>query len=247
MWNAIANMIIKAADNMNRGVENAGKAGEGNNGVDYSNVDTGGEGGGSGSGSVGGYQQPEGQNTSGVESTTSAVKGIANMAKDAITNVGSKGEDTGGKEEKKPTDNISGEEEKKPTDNIGGGAVSAPTTSAPTTSTPTSSDERLKRIFGDNPDAIQAFAKLDSIQFTYNDKAKEVHPNEENGVDNDLHYGIKAQDLEKNPFTAAVVSKDPEGFKQIDPAELTAANTGVIAEICKRLLIIEKVLGIKVV
>lgn len=244
MWNAISNMIIKAADNMNRGVENAGKAGDGNNGVDYSNVDTGGEGGGSGSGSVGGYQQPEGQNTSGVESTTSAVKGIANMAKDAIANVGSKSGDTGGKEEKKPTDNIGskgedtdGEEEKKPTDNIGGGAISAPTTS----------DERLKRIFGDNADAIEAFAKLDSIQFTYNDKAKEVHPNEENGVDNDLHYGIKAQDLEKNPFTAAVVSKDPEGFKQIDPAELTAANTGVIAEICKRLLIIEKVLGIKVV
>lgn len=224
-WSAISNMIIKAADNMNRGVENAGKAGDGNNGVDYSNVDTGGEGGGSGSGSVGGYQQPEGQNTSGVESTTSAVKGIANMAKDAIANVGSKSGDT------------DGEEEKKPTDNIGGGAISAPTTS----------DERLKRIFGDNADAIEAFAKLDSIQFTYNDKAKEVHPNEENGVDNDLHYGIKAQDLEKNPFTAAVVSKDPEGFKQIDPAELTAANTGVIAEICKRLLIIEKVLGIKVV
>ena len=41
----------------------------------------------------------------------------------------------------------------------------------------TVSDERLKRIFGDNPDAIEAFAKLDSIQFTYNDKAKEIHPN----------------------------------------------------------------------
>lgn len=224
-WSAISNMIIKAADNMNRGVENAGKAGDGNNGVDYSNVDTGNEGGGSGGGSVGGYLQPEGQDTSGVESTTSAVKGIANMAKDAITNVGNKGGDTGG------------DEEKKPTDNIGGGAISAPTTS----------DERLKRIFGDNADAIEAFAKLDSIQFTYNDKAKEVHPNEENGVDNDLHYGIKAQDLEKNPYTTAVVSNDPNGYKQIDPAELTSANTAVIAEICKRLLIIEKVLGIKVV
>ena len=35
MWNAISNMIIKAADNMNRGVENAGEAGDGNNGQNY--------------------------------------------------------------------------------------------------------------------------------------------------------------------------------------------------------------------
>ena len=226
-WSAISNMIIKAADNMNRGVENAGKAGEGTNGVDYSNVDTGGEGAGSTGGGVGGYQKPEEQDTSGVESTTSAVKGMANMAKDAITNVGSKGGDAGGEEEKKPDANIAG----------GASPMAGPTTS----------DERLKRIFGDNPDAIEAFARLDSIKFTYNDKAKEIHPNEENGVDNDQHYGIKAQDLEKNPYTTAVVSEDPNGYKQIDPAELTSANTAVIAEICKRLLIIEKVLGIKVV
>jgi hypothetical protein len=203
--NAISNMIIKAADNMNRGVENASEAGEGNNGVDYSNVSTGSEGGSVG----GGYQKPEEQDTSGTQGVSNAISKIADAGKDALSNIGNN------------------EEEKKEDG--------------------TTSDERLKRIFGDNEDAIKAFAKLDSIKFTYNDKAKEIHPNEENGVDDDLHYGIKAQDLEKNPFTAAVVSKDPEGYKQIDPAELTAANTGVVAEICKRLLIIEKVLGIKVV
>lgn len=218
MFNAMANMIIKAADNMNRGVENATKAGEGNNGVDYSNVSTGSEGGSVG----GGYQKPEEQDTSGTQAINNAVSNVKEMGKEALSKIENKDDDKG--EEKKEA------------------VANAAPVSAPTTS-----DERLKRIFGDNPDAIQAFARLDSIKFTYNDKAKEIHPNEENGVDNDLHYGIKAQDLEKNPFTAAVVSKDPNGYKQIDPAELTSANTAVIAEICKRLLIIEKVLGIKVV
>lgn len=221
MWNAISNMIIKAADNMNRGVENATKAGEGNNGVDYSNVSTGSEGGSVG----GGYQKPEEQDTSGTQAINNAVSNVKEMGKEALSKIENKDDDKG--EEKK--------EKKEAVANAA--PVSAPTTS----------DERLKRIFGDNPDAIQAFARLDSIKFTYNDKAKEIHPNEENGVDNDLHYGIKAQDLEKNPYTTAVVSEDPNGYKQIDPAELTSANTAVIAEICKRLLIIEKVLGIKVV
>lgn len=216
MWNAIANMIIKAADNMNRGVENAGKVGEGNNGVDYSNIDTGSSEGGAVGSVGGGYQKPSEQDTSGVQSLGNAVNKIKDMGKDILSNKG---------------------EEKKEDGTDTSGEIPAPV----------SSDERLKRIFGDNPDAIEAFARLDSIKFTYNDKAKEIHPNEENGVDNDQHYGIKAQDLEKNPYTAAVVSEDPNGYKQIDPAELTSANTAVIAEICKRLLIIEKVLGIKVV
>lgn len=214
MWaSAISNMIIKAADNMNRGVENASDAGEGNNGVDYSSVNSGTPE--STTSSGGGYQKPAEQDTSGVQGVSSAANKLKDIGKDALSNIG-KGDEGENKEEQTPD-------------------------------TATTSDERLKRIFGDNPDAIEAFAKLDSIQFTYTDKAKEIHPGEENGVDDDQHYGIKAQDLEKNPFTAAVVSEDPNGYKQIDPAELTSANTAVIAEICKRLLIIEKVLGIKVV
>lgn len=107
-------------------------------------------------------------------------------------------------------------------------------------------DERLKNIFGDNEDIVKAFAKIDAIQFTYNDKAKEVHPGEENGVDDDIHYGIKAQDLEKNPVTQSVVSEDVSGFKQIDTRELTAVNSAVLSEICKRIEVIENILGIEV-
>ena len=110
------------------------------------------------------------------------------------------------------------------------------------------SDERLKRIFGDNEDAIKAFAEINAIKFTYNDKAKEIPGGENKGVDDDPHYGVKAQELAENPLTQTAVSKDPlSDYLQVDTKELTMANTAIISEICKRILIIEKVLGIKVV
>lgn len=238
-WSAISNMIIKAADNMNRGVENAGKAGDGTNGVDYSNVDTGAEGAGSTGGGVGGYQKPEEQDTGGVESTTSAVKGMANMAKDAITNIGSKGGDTGGEE---------GQQDESQKDNEGGNTKGIGSNlNIGGMKMPKDSDERLKNIFGEDEDAIKCFAKINAIKFTYNDKAKEVHPGKENGVDDDVHYGVKAQDLLKNPLTESAVSKDASGYLQVDPSELTMANSAVISELCKRIEILEKILGVKVV
>ena len=111
-----------------------------------------------------------------------------------------------------------------------------------------SSDERLKNIFGDNEDAIKAFAKINAIEFTYNDKARELPNGESNGVDDDKHFGVKAQELAENPLTQTAVTKDPiSEYLQVDTKELTMANTAIISEICKRILIIEKVLGIKVV
>jgi hypothetical protein len=111
-----------------------------------------------------------------------------------------------------------------------------------------SSDGRLKNIFGDNEDAIKVFANLNAIKFTYNDKAKEIQDSEGKGVDDDVHYGLKAQDLAKNPLTESAVKKDPlSEYLEVDTKELTMANTAIISEICKRILILEKVLGIKVV
>lgn len=110
-----------------------------------------------------------------------------------------------------------------------------------------SSDERLKNIFGDNEDIIKVFSKINAIEFKYNDKAKEIPGGEEKGIDEDLHLGIKAQDLEKSPLTASAVSEDENGNKIVDTKELTMANSAVISEICKRLETIEKVLDIKVV
>jgi hypothetical protein len=107
-------------------------------------------------------------------------------------------------------------------------------------------DERLNHIFGDNEDIIKTFAKIDAIQFKYNDKADSVPMGEDLGIDDDVHLGIKAQDLEKSPLTESIVSEDEQGNKAIDTKELTAANSAVISEICKRLEIIEKILGIEV-
>ena len=110
------------------------------------------------------------------------------------------------------------------------------------------SDERLKNIFGDNEDAIKCFAKINAIKFTYNDKAHDIPGGEEKGIDNDAHYGVKAQELAENPLTESAVKKDPlSEYLTIDIKELTTANTAIISEICKRILIIEKLLGIKVV
>ena len=110
------------------------------------------------------------------------------------------------------------------------------------------SDERLKNIFGENEDAIKCFARINAIKFTYNDKAKDIPGGEEKGIDDDAHYGIKAQELAENPLTESAVKRDPiSDYLTIDVKELTTANTAIISEICKRILIIEKILGIKVV
>ena len=110
------------------------------------------------------------------------------------------------------------------------------------------SDERLKNIFGDNEDAIKCFARINAIEFTYNDKAKDIPGGEEKGIDDDAHYGVKAQELAENPLTESAVKRDPiSDYLTIDIKELTTANTAIISEICKRILAIEKILGIKVV
>lgn len=110
------------------------------------------------------------------------------------------------------------------------------------------SDERIKNIFGDNEDIIKTFAKINAIQFTYNDKAKEIPGGEEHGIDNDVHLGVKAQELAENPLTASAVKRDPaSGYFMVDTKELTTANSAVISELCKRIEILENILGVKVV
>ena len=241
MWGQIAQAVAKIYGENEATKRNAvdkvaqtAKAGDGNNGVDYSNIDAGPEGGESGGvTSVGsGYQKPDEQDTSATNATTKAVESLASVGKDALSKLG---------KNKEPEKAPEGDEDKKEVaegamSNMGdmGGSVSA-------------SDERLKRIFGNDEDAIKCFAKINAIKFEYNNKAKEIHPNGEHQVDNDPHYGVKAQDLLENPLTASTVEKDESGYLAVNTPELTMANSAVISEICKRLLIIEKVLGIKVV
>lgn len=210
-----SSMIIKAADNMNRGVENATKSGEGANGNDYQ-IEKGSSGEGDVSGKGTGVQPVQ---------TTSQDMSSANNAAGNMQSLGNMGQDL--MKSKMDSDSTTDESQKDE-------------------SQEETSDERLKRIFKGNEDAVKCFSKIDSILFEYNNKAKKVHPDGENNVDDDVHYGVKAQDLEKNPLTESVVSEDDAGFKQVNSAELTMANTSMLAEVCRRLLAIEKALGMEI-
>ena len=247
MWGQIAQAIAKVYGeneetkrNAINKVADAAKAGEGNNGVDYSNLDAGSEGGeGGGIASVGsGYQKPSAQSTSGTSSVTSNAGSIVNTGKDIASTFANKNKSA------TPAEGEKDEEEEEDTKN----AVDLLGSQGGGMNMGSLSDERLKRIFGDNEDAIKAFSKIDSIKFEYNDKAKELYPEGEKNVDSDPHYGVKAQDLQKNPYTASTVQKDPNtGYLNVNTQELTMANSAVISDICKRLLAIENILGIKVV
>ena len=236
MWGQIAHAIAKVYGENEETKRNAvdkvaqtADAGEGNNGNEYSHVANAGESGSSG-GASGGYTNPGEQDTSGTNAVSSNIGKMASSAQDMISSV------------KKSGDNKEDEDEKKEAadnalSNMGDG----------TDIGSDSSDERLKRIFGDNEDAIKCFAKINAIKFVYNKKAHELAPNGEHQVDYDPHYGVKAQELAENPLTASTVEKDEHGYLCVNTQELTMANSAVISEICKRLEIIEKVLGIKVV
>lgn len=248
MWGQIAQAIAKVYGENEETkrhaidkVTDASKAGEGNNGVDYSNLDAGSEGGeGGGIASVGsGYQKPSAQSTSGTSAVTSNAGNIVSSGKDIVSSFANKNKSA------TPTEGEKDEEEEEDTQN----AVNMLGSSSGGMNMGSLSDERLKRIFGeDNEDAIKAFSKIDAIKFQYNDKAKEIYPDGEKNVDDDPHYGVKAQDLQKNPYTASTVQKDPEsGYLNVNTQELTMANSAVISDICKRLLAIENILGIKVV
>ena len=104
--------------------------------------------------------------------------------------------------------------------------------------------ERIKQLFGDNTDIVKAFSTIDAIEFKYNEKAHELYPEGEHGVDDDVHFGVKAQDLESNPVTEAAVTDLGNGYKGVNTGELTLANSAVLSEICKRIQVIEQILGV---
>lgn len=96
------------------------------------------------------------------------------------------------------------------------------------------SDENLKTLFGQTC-PIDCFSKINSYMFKYKDEVQDKLSGDY-GIDDDIHYGVMAQDLEANPFTRSTVKKDPEtGLKIVDTKELTMANTAAISDIMKEL------------
>lgn len=105
------------------------------------------------------------------------------------------------------------------------------------------SDERLKEIFGSD-DVVANFAKLNAYEFKYKPEAVKLYKGKY-GIDEGMNVGVMAQELEKNPVTENVVNENENGHKVLDTRKLTTANSAVLSDVCKRLLNIERILGIE--
>lgn len=95
------------------------------------------------------------------------------------------------------------------------------------------SDENLKDLSDvlgmDSDIALRWMSEIKPISFTYTPEAQRLYAGENKGVDDRQHFGVKAQDLEKNPMTAATVSTDEKGFKEVDTRHLAFADTAMIS------------------
>lgn len=102
------------------------------------------------------------------------------------------------------------------------------------------SDETLKNLYPDmGEDILNAFRKIRSCEFTYTPEAVEktkveILP----GVDEDTHMGVSAQDVE-SVLPEAVVDNG-SGHKLVDTKEMTMANTAAIAELARKVKVIEE-------
>ena len=95
------------------------------------------------------------------------------------------------------------------------------------------SDENLKDLLDvlgmDSDIALRWMSEIKPISYTYTPEAQRLYAGENKGVDDKQHFGVKAQDLEKNPMTAATVSTDEKGFKEVDTRHLAFADTAMIS------------------
>ena len=106
---------------------------------------------------------------------------------------------------------------------------------------PSMYDENLKEV---NPDIdiLDDYSKIDAYAYRYNNKAHQLYGNEK-GVDNELHVGPMAQELASTNSTKAAVSKDPNGYEEVDVRKLTLSNTAAISELVRKVESLEKMLG----
>ena len=100
------------------------------------------------------------------------------------------------------------------------------------------SDENLKDLLDvlgmDSDIALRWMSEIKPISYTYTPEAQRLYAGENKGVDDKQHFGVKAQDLEKNPMTAATVSTDEKGFKEVDTRHLAFADTAMISILSKK-------------
>lgn len=102
--------------------------------------------------------------------------------------------------------------------------------------------QRLDELF--DKDIVECLSRINAYEFKYKPEALKLYEGT-NSVDEGTNIGVMAQELEANPVTANSVIEDENGYKQIDTGKLTAADTAVLANVCKRLIAIEKKLGME--
>ena len=90
-------------------------------------------------------------------------------------------------------------------------------------------------------DTMEGYADyIRNYYYTYKDIAKEVDPS----IDTEQeHLGPMVQDIEK--VNLACIKETEDGVKTVDTQRLTMMNTGVIADIIRRLDALEEKLGVK--
>lgn len=104
------------------------------------------------------------------------------------------------------------------------------------------SDGNLKEALSKNIDILEDYGKLSAYAYKYNNTAHQLYGNEK-AVDNKVHVGPMAQELEKTPSTSASVSTNADGYKEVDTRKLSLTNAAAIAELVKRVDELEKFVG----
>ncbi len=102
------------------------------------------------------------------------------------------------------------------------------------------SDERCKELFG-STDLLDAIADIDAYRFHYKEGADKIDPN---ATPDKERYGPMAQDLLKNPVTAATVdTSDPSGFLKVDTKQLSLTTFAIVTQLAKKVEDLESILN----
>lgn len=102
------------------------------------------------------------------------------------------------------------------------------------------SDERCKELFGSR-DILDAIADIDAYRFKYKPGMESVDPN---ATPDKTRYGPMAQDLLKNPVTAATVdTNDPSGLLKVDTKQLSLTTFAIVTQLAKKVEDLESILN----
>lgn len=99
------------------------------------------------------------------------------------------------------------------------------------------SDENCKNIIEQTNHISKLAEDIGAYLYEYKPEAKEAYPNETN---DEMNVGPVAQELEKNPVTAASVETDDKGIKHVNTDRLALSEMAIIADLARRLADVEE-------